>query len=362
MAREPRKDARSRGRSRKVTLVDVAREASCSVSLASIVMRDAAGASQETRRRVKAVAARLGYRPDQRARALRSARSGLIGVTFGVHQPFHAEIIDGLYAAAETSGHELVLSAVVGPVDDRRAAETLLRDRCEALIMVAPALGTARLRMLAAEVPVVAVARPLSCPGVDVVRIDDRGGIAMAVDHLVGLGHRRIVHVDGGTAPSSPERRAGYLEAMEAHDLSAQASILPGGLEQEHGALAAAELLEGSGHELPTAITAFNDRVAFGLLQGLLMAGVDVPGRVSVIGFDNARRSDAALVPLTTVDQNPGLMARLALERAIGRAADRYLPTEQVLVPRLIERASTAPPAGADRRWTGISPRPGPAP
>ena len=66
MAREPRKDARSRGRSRKVTLVDVAREASCSVSLASIVMRDAAGASQETRRRVKAVAARLGYRPDQR--------------------------------------------------------------------------------------------------------------------------------------------------------------------------------------------------------------------------------------------------------------------------------------------------------
>ena len=85
VAREPRKDARSRGRSRKVTLVDVAREASCSVSLASIVMRDAAGASQETRRRVKAVAARLGYRPDQRARALQSAHSGLIGVTFGVH-------------------------------------------------------------------------------------------------------------------------------------------------------------------------------------------------------------------------------------------------------------------------------------
>ena len=69
-----------------------------------------------------------------------------------------------------------------------------------------------------------------------------------------------------------------------------------------------------------------------------------------MVGFDNARRSDAALVPLTTVDQNPGLMARLALERAIGRAADRYLPTEQVLVPRLIERASTAPPAGAGRR------------
>ena len=203
----------ARGRSKRVTLLDVAKEANCSVSLASIVMRDATGASEETRRRVKAVATRLGYRPDQRARALRSARSGLIGVTFGVHQPFPAEIVDGLYSAAESGGHELVLSAVVGGVDDRRAAETLLRDRCEALIMIAPSLGMGRLRVLADEVPIVAVARPLSCPGVDVVRIDDQGGIVMAVDHLVSLGHRRIVHVDGGTAPSSSERRDGYLKA-----------------------------------------------------------------------------------------------------------------------------------------------------
>ena len=127
----------------------------------------------------------------------------------------------------------------------------------------------------------------------------------MAVDHLAGLGHRRIVHVDGGTAPSSPERRAGYLEAMAAHGLSAQASVLPGGLEQEHGAHAAAELLEESGHELPTAITAFNDRAAFGLLQGLLMAGVDVPGRVSVIGFDNARH---VLVSIFITVKSPSIL------------------------------------------------------
>ncbi|MBE6475528.1 MAG: LacI family transcriptional regulator [Actinomyces succiniciruminis] len=326
---------------KQVTLADVAREANCSVSLVSIVMRDAVGASQETRRRVKAVAARLGYRPDQRARALRSTRSGQIGVTFDVHQPFHAEIIDGLYTAAEAGNHELVLSAVVGAVDDRRAAETLLRDRCEALIMIGPSLGMARLRMLADEVPVVAVARPLSCPGVDVIRIDDRGGVAAAVTHLVGLGHRRIVHVDGGKAPSSPERRAGYLEAMAAHGLSAEATILPGGLEQEDGIRAAAQLLAAP--EPPTAVSAFNDRVASGVIQGLVSAGVSVPGRVSVVGFDNARRYESGLVPLTTIDQNPALMAKLALERAIGRAAERYLPSEQVLIPRLIERASTGP-------------------
>lgn len=71
-------------------------------------------------------------------------------------------------------------------------------------------------------------------------------------------------------------------------------------------------------------------------------AGINVPKQVSVVGFDNARRHDAGLVPLTTIDQNPSLMAQLALERAVGRAADRYLPTQQVLVPHLVERASTS--------------------
>lgn len=338
----------ARGRSRRVTLVDVAREANCSVSMASIVMRDAAGASEETRRRVKAVAKRLGYRADQRARALRSARSSLIGVTFAVHQPFHAELIESLYHAAETATtHRLVLSAVIDTIDDRRAADTLLRDRVDALIMVAPSIGAARLRTLADEVPVVTIARPVASPAVDVIRIDDRGGLALAVDHLVSLGHRRIAHVDGGTAPSSAERSAGYLEAMGAHGLSAEASVLPGGIEQEHGLAAAAEMVDkalaaGGLDRLPTGVVAFNDRVAGGVVLGLRASGAAVPDRVSVVGFDNARRAQAGPVTLTTIDQNTDLMARLALERAIGRAANSYLPTEQVIVPRLVVRASTA--------------------
>ena len=113
------------------------------------------------------------------------------------------------------------------------------------------------------------------------------------------------------------------------------------GLEQVDGVQAAKAILAGGA--LPTAITAFNDRLAFGIIQGLFIAGISVPEQVSVVGFDNARRSDTSLVPLTTIDQNPSLMAQLALERAVGRAADRYLPTQQVLVPRLVDRASTGP-------------------
>ena len=330
------------------------------MSLASIVMRGATGASEDSRRRVKAVAKRLGYRPDQRARSLRAAHSGLIGVTFGVHQPFHAEIVEGLYAAAEDTDHELVLSAVVGPIDDRRAAETLLRERCESLIMIAPNLGTARLRALADEVPVVTVARPMTSTDVDIVRVDDRGGIALAVDHLVALGHESIVHLDGGGAPSSTDRRHGYHRAMAAHGLTDRERVLPGGIEREDGVRSAEQLL--AGRTLPTAVVAFNDRLAAGAIQGLMTAGLNVPADVSVIGFDNSRRSDSGSVPLTTIDQNSALMARLALQRAIGRAAREFLPSEQILVPRLVERASTAPPRGAgaaglravaDRRCAG---------
>ncbi|CAM2811541.1 LacI family DNA-binding transcriptional regulator [Actinomyces slackii] len=328
-------------RTGRVTLVEVAERANCSVSLASIVMRGAPGASEQTRRRVRAVAEEIGYRPDQRARALRRSASGLIGVTFGVLQPFHAELVAGLYEAIGASGYEMVLSAVVGPVDDQQAVETLLTDRCEAIIMLAPAMGTRRLRALAQEVPVVVVARPMSVPGVDTVRIDDAGGQRLAVDRLVSAGHRRIVHVDGGRAPSAAERRSGYRAAMTAHGLGSRAAVVAGGLEEEDGARAVHDVLGLT--ERPTAITAFNDRCAAGMVQELAVRGIGVPDDISVIGFDDSRRARTCPVPLTTIDQDTRLMARLALERAIGRAQQRYLATDQVLVPRLVERDSVAP-------------------
>ncbi|SDM98212.1 LacI family DNA-binding transcriptional regulator [Actinomyces ruminicola] len=324
----------------RVTLVDIAKEANCSVSLVSIVMRGAPGASEQTRARVKAVADRLGYRPDQRARSLRRARSGLIGVTFNVLQPFHADLVEGLYEAVTATDYELVLGAVVAQTDDIAAAEPLLRDRCEALIMLGPTAPPARLAALAAEVPVVMVARPSRIQGIDVVRVDDRGGLRLVVEHLTSLGHERIVLVDGGKAPGVEERIAGYREAMTAAGLEEHIRVIGGGLDEEDGRRAAVEILELD--ERPTAIAAFNDRCASGVVNHLLTRGVYVPRDMSVVGFDDSRQATRCIVPLTTVAQDTVLMARTALERAIGRATNRYLPTEQVLVPRLVVRNSTS--------------------
>jgi DNA-binding LacI/PurR family transcriptional regulator len=143
------------GRGRRPTLADVAALAGVSVALVSIVMRDVPGASVESRRRVLQAADELGYRPDSRTRLLRSSRSRLLGVVFGVQHAFHGDLVSGLYTAADRAGYELALSAVTPARDEQRAVASLVQDRCEALILLGPQAPTSSLAQLATRLPVV---------------------------------------------------------------------------------------------------------------------------------------------------------------------------------------------------------------
>lgn len=325
------------------TLVELAEAAGCSTSLASIVMRGAPGASDATRKRVTDAAARIGYRPDQRARSLRRTTSDLIGVVYYVSEPFHADLVEGLYEA-EGDGFDLVLGAVGTGRDVGQAIEPLLRQRCEAIILIGSMLPVARLRRIREEVPLVLVARRVRAAGIDVVRTDDRDGQRLAVEHLVGLGHRAIAYVDGGQHPGAASRRRAYRDTMAAHGLAGWVRVVPGGNTEEEGIRATRRLLDEG--ERPTAIAAFNDRAATGVLNMLVRRGVRVPGDVSVIGFDDARIARTTVVPLTTIRQDTKLMARIARERAAGLARQRFVAGEQVLVPELAERRSTGPAPG----------------
>jgi hypothetical protein len=117
---------------------------------------------------------------------------------------------------------------------------------------------------------IVAVARHVRDPSVHVVRTADEAGVRQAVQHMVDLGHRKIVHVDGGRAPVAAERCRGYRTAMHRHGLAAHARIVPGGLTEESGA--AARILLDTADSLPTTIVAFNDRCAVGLLGAFMRA------------------------------------------------------------------------------------------
>ncbi|MEU0195260.1 LacI family DNA-binding transcriptional regulator [Streptomyces afghaniensis] len=330
---------------KRPTLADVAARAGVSTALVSIVMRGAKGASAATRERVQEAARAIGYRPDARARLLRSHRSRLLGVQFGIQHPFHTDLVEGIYAAAEPAGYQIALSAVTAGRGEQRAVETLLADRCEALILLGPQVPAARLAELAGQLPVVSVARRLrpAVPGLEVVRTADDKGARQAVDHLVGLGHRDIAHIDGGRAPGAADRRRGYRTAMNRHGLGDHIRVLPGGLTEEEGAAAARTL--SAARPRPTAVLAFNDRCATGVLDILLRSDIAVPGDISVVGFDDSRLARLAHINLTTVGQDIPRLASLAVARAVARLDGDQIPAgEQIIAPHLVVRGTTAPP------------------
>jgi len=327
---------------RRPTLEDVAQRAGVSRALVSIVMRDVAGASEQTRERVRRAADEIGYRPDPRARRLRQHRTRLIGVTFTPGQEFHADLVDGVYMAGEELGYEVVLSGITPHRDEPRAVRTLIDDRCEGLVLIGPEMPTRQLADLAARVPVVVVARRVG--GVDAVRSDDAAGAVMGMDHLISLGHRRIVYLDGGRAPGAAERRRGCRRAARAARLPEL--TLPGGLTERDGAAAASAMLEWQ--EMPTAVFAFNDRCALGAMDVLIRAGVAVPQQVSVLGFDDSPLAGLAHIDLTTIRQDSAGLARAAVQRLVTRLDDVSVDSRAVDVtrePALVVRGSTAPPA-----------------
>lgn len=326
---------------RRPTLADVAARAGVSTALVSTVMRDVPGASAATRQRILEAATQLGYHPDSRARLLRSGRSRLLGVVFGVDHPFHADLVTGLYSAAATLGYELTLSAVTRLRSERAAIAGLLQDRCEALILLGPQVPTSDLVDLASRMPVVVMARGVRNPTLDIVRTADSIGLHQAVDHLVEVGHDRITHIDGARAPGAAERRRGYREAMHRHDLDAHLRIIGGGLTEEDGAIAAHSLLD----DPPTAVAVFNDRCATGVLDVLHRAGLSVPGDISVVGYDDSSLARLAHINLTTVAQDTATMTTVAVTRAVDRIEAKPVAHREVIVaPHLVIRGTTRPP------------------
>jgi DNA-binding LacI/PurR family transcriptional regulator len=322
---------------------DVAQRAGVSRALVSIVFRGVAGASPATRERVMQAAEELAYRPDQRARLLGRNRTRVVGVAFGLHDEFHAEVVEQLYRAVDGTGYELALGAVAPTRDEHRAVQSLLGYRCEALILIGPVLPRAAIEELAEQLPVVVVARALRSRAVDVVRTDDVAGSRLAVQHLAGLGHQSITHVDGQRAPGAAERRRGYRTTMAHLGLDAHARVIPGGLTERDGERAAVPLLAGPP---PTAVTAFNDHCAAGLIAAVRARGVRVPDQLSLVGYDNSHIANLATVALTTIAQDAPALAGKALDLALTRTEhkdERGHEREVVLPPRLVIRQTSAP-------------------
>jgi DNA-binding LacI/PurR family transcriptional regulator len=322
---------------------DVAREAGVSRSLVSLVMRGSPSVSDERRRRVLDAARALDYSPNAMARGLASRQSGIVAVLLNdLHNPFFAEIFDGLKMAADESGLQLLLAAGSAEQrDERRALDAFLQFRPDGVVLVSPRIATAEIAALAKTAPVVVIGRRVRPPGIDVVTVDEAAGARHVVGHLTGLGHDRIAHVDGGRGAGAAVRRRAFVTEMKRARLAAD--IIPGDFTEHAGVRGVDELLRRG--RLPTAVFAANDLAAIGAVDALARAGHDVPADVSVMGFDNSFFAHLRRVSLTTVDQPRFEMGRLAMALLAERVGgERRAGAVRLVTPTLVVRETTGPP------------------
>ncbi|WP_299039467.1 LacI family DNA-binding transcriptional regulator [uncultured Pseudokineococcus sp.] len=330
---------------RAPVMTDVARRAGVSHQTVSRVLNGHPSIRPETRERVQRAIDDLGYRRNRAARALVTRRTLTIGVVasstplFGPSSTLH-----GVERAAHAAGYATILSTsdTTGR-DGVLACVAQLADRgVDGLVLTAPLHEVPDLREhLPADLPTVcATGGPVA--GLPSVHVDHRAGARAATDLLVGLGHREVRHVGGSPGWfEAAEREGGWRDALEAAGV-APSPVLTGGWSASEGYAAGLALADDPA---ATAVVAANDQLALGLLRALGERGVDVPGRVSVAGFDDVPEAGYLSPPLTTVRQDLARVGREAVHLLLARLRDADVPTAEcsVVAPRLVVRASTGP-------------------
>ena len=338
------------------TLRDVAEAAGVHAGTASRALNPETRrlVNAETASRVLRAAETLGYRPNPIARGLKTARSGTIGLVLpDLTNPLFPPIVRGVDDVLRPAGYSAFIVNTDNDPDHERAVVGSLRSRQVEGLIVATARVDHRLLVELHEQGATMVLVNRRVPGVDIPSVtpDDATGVTLAVEHLAGLGHRRILHVAGPKTTSTGLLRARAFEAS-VRDLGLdQDSDLVVPTEQwseDEGARALRAALD-SGTEF-TAVVAGNDLIALGCYAVFEERGISCPGDVSVVGFNDMPFLDKLRSPLTTI-RTP--------HHQIGVEAGRMLlefieeperPSRSVLLPvSLVVRGSTGPPRSAVR-------------
>jgi LacI family transcriptional regulator len=300
--------------------------------------------AEDVARRISSQAEALGYQPNRLAANLRLGRSDLIGVLLpDIANPVFAPILGGITETLSTEGYApIVADAGNAPSQQISFVETLLSQRVDGLILATVSQDDELVGFcIRRGLPVILVNRSEARDRVSSVVSDDDLGMRLAVDHLVGLGHRRIAHVAGPLSTSTGTlRRDGFERAMSTHGLRGIVRESTG-YTREAGARAAAVLLDAGSRV--KAIVAANDLLALGVLDVLKERGLRCPADISLVGHNDMPLMDVVSPPLTTVRIEHREMGRTAARMLVdaiksGSAEIRHV----VLRPELIVRGSTA--------------------
>jgi DNA-binding LacI/PurR family transcriptional regulator len=333
--------------SRAPSMVDVAKFAGVALVTVSRVVNGNPSVRPETAERVKSAIATLGYRRNDVARALKSGRSMTIGVVLAGSGLFElSRVLLGMEVAASEAGYGVALARWQGPdLEPLEHAIGRMTDRgADGVIVIAerPVAADVLDEMHVRSPLTVVMSGDVTNPSVGSVEIDQRLGARMVTQHLLALGHTKILHISGSSrAFDSRARVSGWQATMRDAGLGS-GELIEGGFEPEVGYRVGEELARRGRGERPTAVFAANDVVAMGLLAAFAEHGVRVPDDVSVAGFDDMPGA-AYLVPsLTTVHQDHLGLGRRAVEVLLGTIAAES-PRHHVIAPTLIVRRSTGP-------------------
>lgn len=326
-----------------VTIHDVAAAAGVSTATVSRVLNGSPRVSDDTREKVVAAAAKLDYWPNGAARSLTTSRTNAIGVLLpDLFGEFFSEIIRGIDHAAGIERMQILVSSSHANADQLLAASKSLRGRIDGLIAMALDKGSAAAaRQISRNYPVVllnAASTNRQCSTVALANFD--GAYAM-VQHLLSLGHKRIAMLKGPPGNiDAAERYRAYRQAMLDAGLDPdEMPDLSGDFTETAGYQSAAVLLRLA--ERPTAVFAANDYMAVGLLGAFRQAGVDVPGEMAVVGFDDITISQYLTPALTTVHVDAYELGQQAARRLIAAMrTPEVRPSHDVLPTRLVVRAS----------------------
>ena len=326
-----------------VTISDVATAAGVSRSTVSRVMNGRATVDADISERVRAAAEKLNYRPSTVARSLSLGRTETVAfVVPELENPMFQHVLAGLTEAASANGYRVLVADTGQNPADEAAIALDARLRCDALALVSPRMPEDQLAALVVQAsPTVLVNRDSPSAAAPAVTVNYRAGAAAVLTHLVGLGHRRVVYLSGPTPSASDDRRRAGLEDVAATTPGLELVVVSGGATVGAGYRALDPVLAARA----TAVVAFNDLVAFGLLAALNQAGVAVPKDISVTGFDDIELAQYSTPTLTTAAVPQHELGRQAwqelhavIDQHEGRAS-----TSTRFDPRLEIRASTGP-------------------
>ncbi|MCX7520817.1 LacI family DNA-binding transcriptional regulator [Microbacterium sp. STN6] len=330
-------------KARAATIFDVARLAGVSHQTVSRVLNDLPNVRPSTKQRVENAIRQLRYRPSTAARALVTRRSRTIGLIMTGAPDFGpSSTVLGFNEAARAERYAVSMASMLesDPESVTAAAELLLRQNVEAIVLVA-AHRTAleAINHLELGVPLLAVEAGVP-RAAHTVSIDHYGGARAAVDHLVGLGHRAVLHIAGPAhSIDATERVRGWRDALSQHGLVAREPLF-GDWSPASGYRFGLEL--GRSRDF-TAVFVGNDQMALGVIHGLTAGGVRVPDDVSIVGFDDIPEAAHFAPPLTTMRQDfAGLGREIMASLLAILGGDDPAPRPPV-VPQLVVRESTRP-------------------